>query len=91
MISDTHFGHANIIGYENRPFESLSQMDNILIKNWNSVVKKNDVIYHLGDFAFHYDEQKLKDLLSKLNGHKVLIIGNHDCNHNAKFWRMVGY
>jgi calcineurin-like phosphoesterase family protein len=30
-------------------------------------------------------------LLSKLNGHKVLIIGNHDCNHNAKFWRMVGY
>lgn len=91
MISDTHFGHANIIGYENRPFESLSQMDNILIKNWNSVVKKNDVIYHLGDFAFHYDEQKLKDLLSKLNGHKVLIIGNHDCNHNAKFWRRMGF
>lgn len=91
MISDTHFGHANIIGYENRPFESLSQMDEELIKNWNSVVNKHDVIYHLGDFAFHYNEQKLKQLISRLNGHKVLIMGNHDGNHNAKFWRNVGF
>lgn len=91
MISDTHFGHTNIIKYENRPFESVKEMDDALINNWNSVVRKNDIVYHLGDFAFNYDEEKLTSLLSRLNGRKVLILGNHDINHNTKFWRNVGF
>jgi len=52
LISDTHFSHANIIKHCNRPFYSYQEQDETIVKNWNSVVKKNDTIYHLGDISF---------------------------------------
>lgn len=79
FTSDTHFGHANIIKYCNRPFSSVEEMDEQLITNWNSKVTPNDIIYHLGDFAF-YPPEKITDLLDRLNGTKVFIPGNHDKN-----------
>ena len=50
-ISDTHFGHANIIRLCNRPFQDVERMDNTLINNWNNTVSNKDTVYILGDFA----------------------------------------
>lgn len=81
ITSDNHFGHENILKYEDRKsklnIENIQEHDQILINNWNSVVGKNDLIYIVGDFSF----KKAKDtenLLRQLNGDKVLIKGNHD-------------
>lgn len=52
-------------------------MDKKLIENWNSVVGPNDVVFHLGDFAF-YGANKIREIRSKLNGKIILIRGNHD-------------
>lgn len=75
--SDLHFCHANIIKYEDRPFNSANEMDDYLIYKWNNRVKKNDEVFVLGDFAF-CDGNKANELLDKLNGKKYLITGNHD-------------
>lgn len=76
-IADTHFGHANILHYDNRPFKSVEEMDEALIKNWNDAVFEGDTIYVLGDFSW-YKEEKTLEILGRLNGNKVLIKGNHD-------------
>ena len=53
FTSDTHFNHKAIISYCSRPFESVEEMNDRLIDNWNQVVKPNDTVYHLGDFALY--------------------------------------
>jgi calcineurin-like phosphoesterase family protein len=87
FTSDLHFSHANIIKYEGRPFKNVSEMDKALIKNWNDKVNVDDEVYILGDFAF-CNEEKSKDIASKLNGIKYLIKGNHDKNidYNSFEW-----
>lgn len=77
FISDTHFGHKNILKYEDRPFKTIEEMDDALITNWNSKVSNTDSIYILGDFSFGDKDYTIK-LLNKLNGNKFLIKGNHD-------------
>lgn len=77
FTSDLHFGHLNIITYCNRPFRSLEGMDKALIWRWNDVVGKNDRVFVLGDFSF-YNKEKTAQVLSQLNGYKILIKGNHD-------------
>jgi calcineurin-like phosphoesterase family protein len=78
FTSDTHWAHKNIITYSNRPFTSVTEMDEALIKNWNNVVKSNDEIYHLGDFTFSKDHKYITNILKRLNGKIHLIWGNHD-------------
>jgi calcineurin-like phosphoesterase family protein len=77
FTSDTHFGHKNIIKYCNRPFQTAYEMDEAMIANWNSVVKPTDTIYHLGDFGFTHAD-KIVNVLKRLNGKKIFIMGNHD-------------
>lgn len=81
ITSDQHFGHTNIIKYCNRPFSSAKDMDDYMISKWNGIANKDDLIYHLGDFALVQPARKA-ELLSQLNGIKILIQGNHDRNSN---------
>lgn len=77
FISDTHFGHQNILQYEkeSRPFESVEEMNESIIDRWNRVVSDDDTVYHLGDFAFG---RKNIAIAERLKGKKILILGNHD-------------
>lgn len=77
FIGDTHFHHANIIVYEAaaRPFDTIEAHDEALIERWNAVVRPNDIVYHLGDFAFG---AKGYLVATRLNGDKRLVLGNHD-------------
>ena len=77
FTSDTHFGHRNIIKYCERPFSCIEEMDDALIANWNRVVGKDDIIFHLGDFAMGGSAEWSR-LLHKLNGRIYLILGNHE-------------
>lgn len=88
LISDTHFNHERIIEYCNRPFKNVNDMNENIIKNWNSVVKNGDKVYHLGDFGFGSKEQ-IKNIVSQLNGDIYLIRGNH-CNHPNQWYRDCG-
>lgn len=93
FTSDTHFGHKNILEYEKeaRPFETVEEMNETLIDNWNKTVRPKDIIYHLGDFAFGRVNIGIAD---RLNGRKRIIMGNHDCyDHRlymVHFERMFG-
>lgn len=78
FTSDTHFGHAGIIGMCQRPFRNVRDMDEALIANWNAVVSDRDVVWHLGDFAHRGDPVRLRAIFERLKGQKFLITGNHD-------------
>lgn len=83
IIADTHFGHPNIIKFLRkdgsllRDFPSITEHDEHLIQQWNRTVAPQDKVYHLGDVGFT-NFTKLSYILSRLNGTKVLIKGNHD-------------
>jgi len=75
--SDAHFMHANIIKYCNRPFESVSEMDEALISRWNELVSSNDLVFYLGDFSM--SKNAYIQILPQLHFKKMFfILGNHD-------------
>jgi calcineurin-like phosphoesterase family protein len=76
FTADLHFGHANVIKYNSRPFNSVEEHDRALVDNWNSVVTNKDRVYFLGDLAFH--PSSAAKWVEKLNGLKYWIRGNHD-------------
>ena len=76
FTADLHFGHKSILSLCNRPFDSLEEMDEALIRNWNKKVKRNDTVYVVGDFA--WKKETVDRYLQALNGKKILVIGNHD-------------
>jgi calcineurin-like phosphoesterase family protein len=75
--SDLHFGHANAIRFDNRPFRDVGDMEERLIENWNETVGGDDEVYILGDFCFGLKKDPAL-ILKKLRGRKHLIQGNHD-------------
>lgn len=84
--SDTHFGHANIIKHCNRPFSSVEEMNEGLVKAWNDTVTPQDTVYHLGDVTWGYFD------INRLNGTKILILGNHDKEREiGKYFDEVHY
>ena len=77
LTSDTHFGHANIIKYCARPFASVEEMDVALCLGWNDCVAEDDVVIHLGDFAYK-SRGRVADIAGCLKGRKYILCGNHD-------------
>jgi calcineurin-like phosphoesterase family protein len=82
LVSDTHFGHAGVCRFVRddgvtklRPWTDPDEMDEAMIARWNDRVRPNDKVYHLGDVVIN---RKALATLSRLNGDKVLIRGNHD-------------
>lgn len=84
VISDTHFGHSNILNFKDsigkpvrQGFNDVNHMNEVMIQNWNSVVTPQDKVYHLGDVYFG-NQDEANNILARLNGKKRLILGNHD-------------
>ena len=92
IVSDTHFNHKNILKYEaeKRPFHDINEMNEVLIKNWNSVVGENDIVWHLGDVGMGSPDN-LKQFVSRLNGRKFLIMGNHDRKYSPQRFLNIGF
>lgn len=88
VISDHHFYHNNIIRYCNRPFETIIDMHNVMINKWNSVVKENDTVLHLGDFSFG-NKRIVSRVRKHLNGKIYMVKGNHD-KHGVSWYNNVG-
>ena len=95
VISDTHFGHSNILNFKDDSgscirgslFENIEQHDEALIKNWNNLVKPQDHVYHLGDVVL---ARRNLEIVKRLNGHKRLVRGNHDIFKTAEY-QAVGF
>lgn len=85
FTSDTHFSHASIITFCQRPFLGVTEMDETLITRWNQVVKPSDHVYHLGDVAM-VRPKRIRHILERLQGHKRLVRGNHDVYRTAEYW-----
>ena len=83
-IGDHHFGHRNIIKYENRPFKDAEEMDEAMIVLWNNYVESGDVVIHYGDFSLCSPAVTI-DIVNRLNGDIILINGNHD-HRTRTFW-----
>lgn len=80
FTSDWHVGHENIIKFCNRPFESLEEMHEVLVTNYNSVVTYKDDVWFLGDLVLRATDAQSK-LFGRLKGHKHVVWGNHDRSH----------
>lgn len=83
-IADLHFGHFNILRFDNRPYFTVNEMNTELINNWNSVVNEDDEVYILGDVSWGSMEKTL-EILKQLKGKKYLIRGNHDTIFHNSF------
>ena len=80
FTADPHYFHKNIIRYCDRPFQGIKDMHKALIRNYNKVVGPDDRVFFVGDFAMAGTNGvgQVRKILDKLNGTKVLILGNHD-------------
>ncbi len=78
FTADTHFNHGSLIKLCSRPFRNVHEMNECMIEKWNSVVDSDDIVYHLGDFAWRIGKRKMTVILTRLNGRKFLCHGTHD-------------
>lgn len=92
FTSDTHFGHANIIKYCNRPFLNQYEMNRKMIELWNAKVPPGSVVWHCGDFALGLLSDAI-DVRNALNGEIHLVWGNHDQNAQKmkEMWESTQY
>lgn len=84
--SDHHFFHDNIIRYCARPFIDAKHMNDEMLRLWNSTVSNDDIVIYVGDLtaSLRGRHEDLKNLISSLNGQKILVMGNHD--HQSSQW-----
>ena len=78
FTSDLHFGHSNVITFDERPFANVEEMDAELITRWNNKVGKGDLVYVLGDMIWKTSNDAAENIIKSLNGQIILIRGNHD-------------
>lgn len=92
FISDTHFGHSNILKFKDkegnpiRSFNNTFEMDETMVQRWNELVKPADHVWHLGDVTFRYDGY-FNNIMSRLNGKLRLVVGNHDKMKNPNLFK----
>jgi len=84
FVADFHLGHPNIIEYANRPFKTLEEMNETIIRRHNERVKPEDTVYFLGDFCIEGVNKKAEDYFKQLNGRFVFCGGNHDNNNSLR-------
>lgn len=91
FTSDTHFGDPRVLRIDKRPYPTVADHDAALLARWNEVVRPEDEVWHLGDFALHVSPGRIDELLAALNGTKHLITGNNDgpATLAAKGWASV--
>jgi len=77
VTADTHFFHEKVINFSKRPFRNVEEMNRVMIDKWNKKASKNDIVIHLGDFAWA-SKEKIKFIRSQLNGTIFIVPGNHD-------------
>ena len=78
IISDLHLDHDNIIEYCHRPFETVDEMNETLVNNWNSTIDPADEVLFGGDLTIRSSAAVVLDWIETLNGEMVFLIGNHD-------------
>lgn len=76
FCSDLHLGHHNVIQYDSRPFVDVDEMNNELVKRWNSVVEPDDIVFYLGDLSM--GKSDVRSLVHELKGKIHFVLGNHD-------------
>lgn len=89
IIGDQHFFHRNILEYTRGQFPDVFSMNQYIIKMHNEVVGMEDVVIFLGDFCFK--NSHISEILERLNGHKYLILGNHDSEKVVKNYPKLGF
>lgn len=92
ITADQHFGHMRILQLvsERNIFSDVRHMDKELITRWNSVVGKDDMVIHAGDFALS-SRKHIEEIMTQLNGNKILVLGNHDMCRSKGFWLACGF
>lgn len=81
IIADPHFGDEYIIKSERFNFPTVKAMNELMIKQWNSIIEEHDMVYILGDFVGRTKISDMCGLVKKLNGYKILVMGNHDFDY----------
>lgn len=89
FTSDLHLGHSGIISMQNRPFSTVEEMNRVIITNFNSVVRKNDTVYILGDICHNMKIEDANELINKMNGKKILLLGNHDKKYDESLFNEI--
>ena len=91
VTSDLHFNHNRDFIYAERGFSTVEEMNETIIKNWNSVVSDEDIVYVLGDVVMGEDLEAGIKLLSQLKGIKYLAFGNHDTDARIAAFKDGGF
>lgn len=83
-MGDIHAGHGNSIRFDNRPWKTVEEMDEGLLRNINSRVTNDDTLVIAGDLTW-YKGKKAYDFIRRMNGKKILVRGNHDYEYKPEF------
>lgn len=88
FTSDLHFKHEWLMKFNQRPYATVKQMEESLIANWNSIVPPHGLTFVLGDIGFSGDDP-IEEIFSRLNGEKILIMGNHDTHYDREVLKRI--